>query len=196
MKTWGFDGIDIDWEFPVQGGSGAHDPADLTNFTLLLQKFRELLDAQGTTDSKHYLLSIASTANNNYYKNYEWTKIHPYLDFINVMTYDFHGTWETKTGFNAPVYIGSDDPVKTDYVANLAVDNSMKLLVAEGVPEGKMLLGIPFYGIGWGGVGSTNNGLYQTASGKSTTGSWENGHYDYSDLLANYEPSSSGFSKH
>ena len=195
IKRWGFDGVDIDWEFPVQGGSGPHSPDDLTNFTLLLQKLRELLDIEGAADNKQYLLSIASSANNNYYPNYEWTKIHEYLDFINMMTYDFHGTWEQVTGFLAPTYIGSDDPVKTDYNANLAVSNAVTLLVAEGVPEAKIVMGVPFYGIGWGGVGSTNNGLYQPATGKSSSGTWENGHYDYSDLLANYEIASSGFTK-
>jgi chitinase len=94
------------------------------------------------------------------------------LDHINVMTYDFHGSWDTITGFLAPTFIASDDPNQTAYGANLAVDNALRLLVAEGVPEGKMVVGIPFYGIGWGGVSSTNNGLYQPATGGSSTGSW------------------------
>ncbi len=61
---YGFDGIDIDREYPVEGGLEGNQNSldDKQNFTLLLQKIRELLDAQGENDGKYYLLTIASTA--------------------------------------------------------------------------------------------------------------------------------------
>ena len=44
---WGFDGIDLDWEYPVEGGltTNHHNPADKTTYTALLKELRELLDA-------------------------------------------------------------------------------------------------------------------------------------------------------
>ena len=111
MKEYGFDGIDIDWEYPVGGGLDSGAPEDRQNFTLLLEELRATLDAQGAADGDaHYLLSIAAPAGPAIIANLEVDKIHPALDYINVTTYDFHGTWETSTNFNAPLYAASDDP--------------------------------------------------------------------------------------
>jgi chitinase len=75
---WGFDGVDLDWEYPVEGGltTNHHNPADKVNYTALLAKLRSMLDAQGAKDGKKYLISIASSANYAYLHNYEFAKIH------------------------------------------------------------------------------------------------------------------------
>lgn len=44
-----------------------------------------------------------------------------YLDFINVMTYDFHGTWETVTGHHSPLYKGSHDTGDNVYLNTVSV---------------------------------------------------------------------------
>ena len=93
IKQYGFDGVDIDWEYPVSGGLSTNikRPEDKQNFTLLLQKLREKLDAQGTIDNRHYLLTIAGGAGNAYIKNIEPAAIQQYLDYATIMTYDLHG---------------------------------------------------------------------------------------------------------
>src|SRR5436305_4459555 len=81
-----FDGIDIDWEFPVQGGlkGNVERPADKHNFTLLLAELRRQLDAQGKLDNRHYELTIAASARPSEIANVELAQITPLLDFINV----------------------------------------------------------------------------------------------------------------
>ena len=87
-----FDGIDIDWEFPVAGGmeGNVERPADKENFTLLLGELRRQFDAQGAIDHRHYELTIAASARPQEIANVEIARVEPLLDFINVMTYDYH----------------------------------------------------------------------------------------------------------
>src|SRR5581483_783437 len=84
-----FDGIDVDWEFPVA--------ADKQNFTALLKEFRSQLDALGAKNSKHYLLTIAAPAGQQNFSNMDLAKVAAQLDYLNLETYDYHGTWEALT---------------------------------------------------------------------------------------------------
>src|SRR5258705_974926 len=74
-----FDGVDIDWEFPVQGGlkGNVERPADKQNFTLLLAELRRGLDDQGKRDSRHYELTIAASARPSEIANIELDRIGP-----------------------------------------------------------------------------------------------------------------------
>ena len=151
------DGVDIDWEFPVSGGDKDHvaRPEDKRNFTLLLAELRKQLDARGKTSAgTRYLLTIAAPAGG--LQRMEVGQIHPLLDFINLMTYDFAGPWSERTGFNAALHPVPGQPDQMS--AAKAVDMYLK----EGVPADKIVLGVPFYGRGWTGVKDANNGLFQT----------------------------------
>ena len=168
IKQYNFDGADIDWEYPVSGGlsTNTYRPEDKTNFTLLLAKLREKLDAQGAADGKHYLLSIAGGAGNTYIKNTELNLIGGSLDYAIVMTYDLHGPWDICTDFNAPLYT----PTAASPQYKVSVDSCVKAWIAAGFPSSKLVLGVPFYGYMYSGVTNTNNGLYQRySSGKSIT---------------------------
>jgi chitinase len=157
-----FNGIDIDWEFPVAGGmkGNIERPADKENFTLLLAELRRQLDAQGAIDHRHYELTIAASARPQEIANVEIARIEPLLDFINVMTYDYHAG-PGLTNFNAPLYAATGDPTPS-----LNVDVTMRAFLDAGVPAGKLLAGIPFYGHGYGGVPNVNGGLFQPGTGK------------------------------
>jgi GH18 family chitinase len=96
MTQNGFDGIDIDWEFPGAVDSG--------NFTALLEELRSQLDAQGDTDGRDYLLTIAAPAGPQNIVNLQLALIHPYLDWINLMTYDFSTASSRETNFVAPLF--------------------------------------------------------------------------------------------
>ena len=160
-----FDGIDIDWEYPVSGGLKPGRAEDRHNFTLLLAELRKGLDAQGSADGKQYLLSIAAPAGDYASTHFELDQIYPYLDWVNLMTYDIHGTWDTITNFNAPLYNSSSNPIKND----TSVDSSVMAYLKTGLPPQKLNVGVPFYGISWQDVPDTNHGLYQVAAGPATS---------------------------
>jgi chitinase len=176
MTQYGFDGIDIDWEYPTGGGlvPGAGRPEDTANFTLMLAELRAQLDAQGAQDGVHYLLTIAAPTGPGNYAGIQLGQIHPYLDWINVMAYDFHGSWDATTNFNAPLYGTAADPGSN-------TDAAMTAYLAAGIPAEKLVVGVPFYGHGWQGVADHNHGLYQPASGPTEPDS-----FSYRDLVTNY----------
>ena len=104
------------------------------------------------------------------------------------MTHDYNGTWNNFTGHNAPLYRSATtrDP------AGLDVDSTVTNYLARGAPAAKLVLGVPFYGRSWAGVGATNNGLAQSAT-RAGPGTWEAGSVDYSDIVRNYLPTFTGF---
>jgi chitinase len=189
VRKYDFDGVDIDWEYPVSGGLSTNktQPADKQNFTLLLAALRKELDTAGKADKRRYLLTIAAPAAPATYANLELDKIAEHLDWINLMTYDFHGGWEQATGFNAPLFASPTDPTKDETVRKqFNVDAAVQAYLQAKVPPEKLNVGVPFYGRGWAGVGKDNNGLFQKAAKELPKGTWENGVYDYKDLAANY----------
>ena len=191
MTAHGFDGIDIDWEYPVGGGlpENTYRPEDKQNYTLLLREIRAQLKEKGEADGRDYLLTIAAPAGANVYKNLELAEVAAELDWINLMTYDFHGGWDTVTNFNAPLYASSTDPSSDPVVQKqFNIDSAVSGYMSGGVPANKIVLGVPFYGRGFKGVPGGNQGLYQSHTGLPQ-GTWEAGMFDYYDLKANYIPS-------
>jgi chitinase len=137
---YGFDGIDIDWEFPCYVEHKGI-PADKQNFTLLLQEVRDSLTAHGKRTGVSYLLTAALPGGGSNAENMEIDKIAPILDFLNIMTYDFYGDWSPVSGHNAPLYAGRPED------STLSVDASFRLYHEKyGIPAQKINLGAPFYG--------------------------------------------------
>ena len=192
IVEYGFDGIDIDWEYPVEGGlEGNHNNSlDKQNFTLLLQKIRELLDLQSSIDGHDYLLTVATTASSIYVENIEVELIHEYLDWINLMSYDLHGPWggesNAVTNFNSSLYAIADDPSPYPINEDFNLDASVQLYIDLGVPREKINAGLAFYGRSFAGVPDENNGLFVPYTGVPGIGTWENGVFDYWDLDNNY----------
>lgn len=165
VRDYCLDGIDIDWEYPNHPGAGnTYRPEDVHNFTLLLECVRKHIDslamAEGRKDK--YLLTIATGASEHYAANTELGPLSEYLDFINIMTYDFHHGGSTQTGHHANLWLSEWDAADGD-----ATDKAVELHLKAGVPPEKLNIGIPFYGRIWRGVEPVNNGLYREAE---TTG--------------------------
>lgn len=167
-----FDGIDIDWEYPAYPGNpgNIYRPDDTENFTALLAEFRQQLDEI----DPRLLLTVAFPAGEARTK-IQLDQVHSYLDFINVMTYDFHGTWDGQTGLQANLYLPAGRP------EDISVDSVMTYYLAQGVPANKLVMGMPFYGRGWTGVTNEQRGLFQPATGPAP-GTWEAGVEDYKVL--------------
>ena len=173
MTTYGFDGIDLDWEYPVSGGleTNIYRPEDTANYVLLVKEIRRQLDALETVDGveKHYLLTIAGPGGDDKIENYDLDGMEPYLDWFSVMAYDFHGaSWEpNKTGHASAMY-GTPDSTQSTYYTDYAID-----LYLDQVDPSKVVLGAPMYGHSWKGVTKGNdNGLNNPASGAGLDTYW------------------------
>ena len=128
VKESGLDGIDIDWEYPGSGLAGiSSSPDDRTNFTLLMRDLRASL-------GKRSLLTIASVCNADYI---DFKAVLPYLDYVNVMSYDM-GTQHTH---HAALY-------RSGYAGYCTADEAVRKHIDAGVPRQKIVMGMPFYGRG------------------------------------------------
>lgn len=174
MKQNGFDGIDVDWEYP----DGSEQKG---NFTAMLAEIRSQLDAVGSGDGKHYVLTIAGSAGPAHYVNLELDRLVPYVDWINLMAYAFHGTWSPTTNFNAPLFASSTDPSSMIQRIVYNTDAAVQAYLGAGVPADKIVVGVPFYGYGWKGVPDINHGLYQQSVGLPD-GTRAKGVFTYRDL--------------
>ncbi len=160
LREYSLDGIDLDWEYPGQGVAGIkYRPEDKHDFTLLLQTVRATLDSQSAAQKRaggnRYLLTIAA-ADREYFDYTEMDQAHVYLDWINLMSYDFFNSLTPTTGHHAGLY-RSEHALPRDRNADSAVTQYR----VAGVPAEKIVLGVAFYGRGFAGVTARNNGVNQ-----------------------------------
>lgn len=154
------DGIDLDWEYPGQrGDDNVFREVDKENFTIILKLLREKLDSVASKNQP-YLLTIATGANQSYLDHTNMKEAQKYLDFINIMTYDFYTGGSKYTGHHANLY-NSEYNIKNSRSADVAVQQHINA----GIPINKLVLGVPFYGRWWKGVNPEDQGLYQSSNG-------------------------------
>lgn len=178
IKRYGLDGVDLDWEYPGQAGPGIKfRPEDKENFTLMLKTLRQQLEAlsneRGRKGRDRYTLTIAST-NGEYFKHTEMDKLHVYLDWINIMTYDFYNSLTKVTGHHTGLYHSDKAGDSTRYT-----EASVKQHLDAGIPPEKLVIGAAFYSRAFTGVSPENNGLFQPYERYA-------GDYSYSKLMSDY----------
>ena len=128
VEEFNLDGIDIDWEYPGSSAAGiSSSPADRDNFTLLIKQLRDTL-------GKKRLVTIATAAGA---QHIDYKGVVPYLDFVNIMTYDMA---------DAPKHHAALFP--SENTPDMTCDVSVKAHIAAGVPVDKLVMGVPFYGRG------------------------------------------------
>jgi chitinase len=170
----GFDGIDVDWEFPVHGGipQNRHRPEDRANVTALMLELRKQLNALGSARHRHYYLTIATPTGRWQYggaydpsDSYDLRAIARIADWLNVMTYDMNNIFSPVSSFNTPMREDVDDPAPALQRRWNNVTAAVQYYEQHGVPAQKIVLGMAFYGRGFTGVRSKNAGLYSKYAG-------------------------------
>ncbi|MBM3116597.1 glycoside hydrolase family 18 protein [Jeongeupia naejangsanensis] len=157
MQRYGFDGIDLDWEYPTNDMADIKArPEDKPNFTLMLADLRRQLDSLSGTEGRkagdRYLLTIAAGAGQYYLDGVEMAAVAEQCDFVNLMTYDFYNGWATRAGHHTNLYNTPGDP-DGDSCAK-----AVGLFTAAGLPRDKLVLGCAFYGRSLKGVGAAGLG--------------------------------------
>lgn len=163
VADYGFDGLDIDWEYTT-------NEAETRNMILLLKACRKALDdyADQHAPGYHFLITIASPAGPQNYQKMDMKGIDPWVDSWHLMAYDYAGSWDSTSGYTANVFPSPSNTVATKFNTDQAVSDYIK----QGISPQKIVLGLPLYGRSFeatNGVGDSYNGI---GGGSIQSGVW------------------------
>ncbi|KAF8678932.1 glycosyl hydrolase 18 family [Rhizoctonia solani] len=164
LEDNGFDGLDIDWEYPAAG-----EQADA--FVALLKETRAGLDAHAKSkgDTVPYQLNAAVPAGAQNYQNLKVKDMDKYLNYWTLMGYDYSGSWSSVSDYQANVYGGA--------ISGVSTSASTEWYLKNGASRNKFAIGMPIYGRGF----ENTDGIFKPFNGTGP-GTWEAGVYDYKAL--------------
>ncbi len=178
LEAYGLDGVDIDWEYPTLSNSGLIKarPEDTENFILLMKEIRSKFNELSKSNNKKYTLSFAAPISDWAVEIFGIKEVSNVVDYINLMGYDYTGTWSQVTGHQSNLMNHKEAP------NHLNTYQGIKEYLKFCEPE-KLVLGIPAYGYGWKGVSSEDHGLFQSAKAAIPL---EESDFTYNSLKENY----------
>lgn len=171
------DGVDIDWEYPGMPGEAGnvYRPEDKQNFTLMFKELRKELDILEKETGKKKLLTTATGGFASFLNNTEMGEAAKYLDYVNLMTYDYYSSKQAKHHTNL-----FDSKA---YPSDNSADKAVKAYLAAGVPASKIVMGIAFYGRNLLLKATANKGIGDTIL--SSADSYGKGYTFLKDSLLN-----------
>nr|CAD7197331.1 unnamed protein product [Timema douglasi] len=140
-----FDGLDLDWEYPAFRDGGK--PRDRDNYAMLVQELREEFDREtAKTGRPRLLLTMAVPAGIEYIdKGFDVPKLNRYLDFMNILSYDYHSAFEPSVNHHSPLFPLEEDS-EYNFDSQLSIDYTINHYLELGADRDKLVLGIPTYG--------------------------------------------------
>ncbi|MGW0564705.1 chitinase C-terminal domain-containing protein [Streptomyces sp. NPDC003016] len=186
IKKYGFNGVDIDYEYPTTM-KDAGNPLDFSfsnarraglvkGYAALMKSLREKLDRAGAADGKHYLLTVAAPSSGYLLRGMETFQVQKYLDYVNIMSYDLHGAWNEYVGPNASLFDdGKDAELASAGVYSTAQYGGVGYLNTDwayhyfrgSMPAGRINIGLPYYTRGHKNVQGGTDGLWGRAPATS-----------------------------
>ncbi len=154
VKEFGLDGIDIDWEYPTSSAAGiSSSPDDTKNFTLLMRDIRKAI-------GKKKQLTLATVASGEYI---DFPAILPYIDFVNIMSYDMASAPKHHSAL-----------FRTENSGNITGAEAVAAHLKAGVPASRLVMGMPFYGRGGNGFPNFQD-FNKVGHSKDYTEKWDEG---------------------
>ncbi|KAJ7502451.1 hypothetical protein B0H11DRAFT_1712411, partial [Mycena galericulata] len=131
LQAYGFDGIDIDWEYPAAYDRGGA-PADTENYVTFMSKVKTAFGPRG------YGLTFTAPSSYWYLQHFDLPNLMKYADWVNVMTYDLHGVWDGTDPYIGPLVLAHTNLTE--------IVETMQLFANVGINTNQIVLGIGFYG--------------------------------------------------
>lgn len=176
IKTWGFDGIDLDME-PIQS-------ADVANYKAFVKALRTALDKVATPLGNKPLLTAATA-----WQPGVFAELQNSFDQINLMTYDYSGAWQGWVSWhNSALQSGGlNFPNNTKPLPS--IEGTVKQFTSAGVPKSKLGIGIDFYGYVWSGGSGTSTGGITAPDQSWTTAPTVKDNVSYHEIMSKYNSS-------